>query len=258
MSKIEPGWYRDPAAPTTQRYWDGRQWIGKAVPVDATPPDEPEPEPPPAPEPAPQTTERPSEPVVPPLRPGMLSPAQIDKLMAGRAPANPGLRLAARLIDIVIVLLLNLVVNGWFLYQYFQEVMPAVRRVMSDPEADPMSMELPDRAYDLQFLIMFIGILVWFGYEVPATVATGQTLGKRLMGVKVAPLIGDKLRWSAVISRWSLLMMPVICFPFGVILSIIDGLWCVTDRPFRQCLHDKSAFTMVITTESDTTPSKET
>jgi len=38
VSEIEPGWYKDPAEPTTQRYWDGEGWIGDPLPIDATPP----------------------------------------------------------------------------------------------------------------------------------------------------------------------------------------------------------------------------
>ncbi|MCW2643103.1 MAG: transporter, partial [Dactylosporangium sp.] len=38
MSEIEPGWYKDPAEPTTQRYWDGEGWIGAPLPADASPP----------------------------------------------------------------------------------------------------------------------------------------------------------------------------------------------------------------------------
>ena len=41
MSEIAPGWYKDPADPTTQRYWDGEVWIGDPLPADATPPDGP-------------------------------------------------------------------------------------------------------------------------------------------------------------------------------------------------------------------------
>ena len=53
MSDIAPGWYKDPAEPTTQRYWDGEGWLGAPLPADATPPDSPPPlevaPPPPAP-----------------------------------------------------------------------------------------------------------------------------------------------------------------------------------------------------------------
>ncbi|HEY9482572.1 MAG TPA: DUF2510 domain-containing protein, partial [Micromonosporaceae bacterium] len=38
MSEIASGWYKDPADPTTQRYWDGEVWIGDPLPADATPP----------------------------------------------------------------------------------------------------------------------------------------------------------------------------------------------------------------------------
>src|SRR3954467_4252706 len=51
MSSLPAGWYKDPADTTTQRYWDGEGWIGKAIPADAVPPDSPPPveeEPPPA------------------------------------------------------------------------------------------------------------------------------------------------------------------------------------------------------------------
>ena len=43
MSSVAPGWYKDPAEPTTQRYWDGEGWVGPPIPADATPPDGPPP-----------------------------------------------------------------------------------------------------------------------------------------------------------------------------------------------------------------------
>ena len=43
MSSLPAGWYTDPADTTTQRYWDGEGWLGKAIPADATPPDGPPP-----------------------------------------------------------------------------------------------------------------------------------------------------------------------------------------------------------------------
>ncbi|HIW61008.1 MAG TPA: RDD family protein [Candidatus Stackebrandtia excrementipullorum] len=250
MTNIDPGWYRDPAAPDTQRYWDGEEWVGKPVGIDQTPPESPEPLPPPEPTPAPE----PQTPLPPPPTPfgaRPFSPEQAQKLLAGRVPANPGLRLVARLIDAAILIALNLVVNGWFLYQYVQEIAPAVRGVMADPTADPMTF-ITDRAGRLQWVIVIIAALIWFAYEVPGTVNTGQTLGKRIMGLQVVSIPMPKLRYSMVISRWSLMLLPVVCFPFGVIVSIVDSLWCLYDKPFRQCLHDKSAMTMVIAKQTST------
>ena len=37
MSSLPAGWYRDPADTTTQRYWDGEGWLGKAIPATDTP-----------------------------------------------------------------------------------------------------------------------------------------------------------------------------------------------------------------------------
>jgi hypothetical protein len=42
------------------------------------------------------------------------------------------------------------------------------------------------------------------------------------------------------------------------VLWILDGIWCIRDQPFRQCLHDKSPGTAVVVVGSDTTdPEKE-
>ena len=35
MSSLPAGWYKDPADTSTQRYWDGEGWLGKAIPADA-------------------------------------------------------------------------------------------------------------------------------------------------------------------------------------------------------------------------------
>ncbi|HIV58315.1 MAG TPA: RDD family protein [Candidatus Stackebrandtia faecavium] len=253
MTKIEPGWYPDPAAPTTQRYWDGEQWIGKAVGIDQTPPETPEPLPPPEPVEEPQRPTEPEQSAPPQFNPLFGAPpigAKFDEIMAGRELAHPGLRFVARIIDTIVVALLNVLVNGWFIYQYVLETAPTVRKVMADPSIDPTSVQFSDRAYRLQMLILLLAILLWFAYEVPSTVNSGQTLGKRIMGIKVDPIFADKLRYGTIMSRWSLLMLPLACFPVGIALALVDCGWCLRDRPFKQCLHDKTPGTIVVTTST--------
>ena len=255
MTKIEPGWYPDPAAPTTQRYWDGEQWIGKAVGIDQTPPETPEPLPPPEPVEEPQRPTEPEQSAPPQFNPLFGAPpigAKFDEIMAGRELAHPGLRFVARIIDTIVVALLNVLVNGWFIYQYVDAWMPTFNRIMANPELGYGEVELPDRAYTLQYIILFIAILLWFAYEIPATVSSGQTLGKRIMGIKAVPIYAKRMRWGLAISRWSLMMLSLACCPIGFIAAIIDGVWCTFDKPFRQCLHDKNPGTMVIQVPSTT------
>src|SRR5436305_5327973 len=91
MTEIAPGWYKDPAEPTTQRYWDGEGWIGDPLPADLTPPPGPPPPPPrgiapparPAAQPRPAPTARPAPP------PGPAAPARPAPPPGPTPPAQP-------------------------------------------------------------------------------------------------------------------------------------------------------------------------
>jgi uncharacterized RDD family membrane protein YckC len=84
---------------------------------------------------------------------------------------------------------------------------------------------------------LVLGIL----YEVVPTGKWGRTLGKKLCGVDVRgieshqpPGFGPALR------RWLV---------YGVLgllaVGVFNVLWCLVDRPWRQCWHDKAAGTFV-------------
>lgn len=292
MTTIEPGWYPDPADPATQRYWDGGAWIGKPVPVDAEPPAEPEPVDP-EPEPLPTSfrdTGTPDEAVEtlpadrrfgdgPPPRviqrvPGAVQPPDsvpirslgvtvgwitqhdVHRILGGRVLAHPGQRFVARIVDVVCMLALNAVVNGYFIYQMLQTFWPYFLEAAA--ASDPADVPVPQRLSDQLWVVLLIALGLWFAYEVPATLNTGQTLGKRLMGIKVVSLAPVNLGWGRLLLRWSYAALPLICFPFGAVLWILDGIWCIRDRPFRQCLHDKSPGTAVVEVGSETAePDKE-
>ncbi|WP_035738885.1 RDD family protein [Glycomyces arizonensis] len=274
MTTIEPGWYQDPAEPATQRYWDGSAWVGKPVPADIEPPDRPEPvePPPPTAEPAtsdateypapaggfgpegpPKIVQRTPGAVQPPdsvpirslgITVGWISNRDVSRILAGRVLAHPGARFVARLIDIICVFALNVVVNGYFVYQYWKhDLRPAFEEAMRGTPASEIDYQADA---GLLWTIGFIALGLWFAYEVPSTLNTGQTLGKRVMGIKVASLAPMDLGWGRLLLRWSYAALPLICFPFGAVLWILDGIWCIRDRPFRQCLHDKSPGTAVV------------
>ncbi|ASW56989.1 hypothetical protein CIK06_26780 [Plantactinospora sp. KBS50] len=172
----------------------------------------------------------------------------------GLALAALGPRLVARLIDITVVLLLNVLVNGWFVWRYVQEVAPVYREIFRRSMAGDSSTEnLPqagEQAAGLQIVILLIIVALWFAYEVPALASSGQTLGKRLMGVKVVSLGTEPgLTFARSMRRWNVLGgIPVFLWVccVGFVIQVIDSVYPLFDRPLRQALHDKAAQTVVV------------
>jgi uncharacterized RDD family membrane protein YckC len=94
------------------------------------------------------------------------------------------------------------------------------------------------------------GLLVLFAayyvYLVEMMFRTGQTIGKRIMNIRIVPVDpGATLTRAMAARRW------LVEIPGGLLLSCvafayIDGLWQLWDKPYRQCLHDKFAQTAVV------------
>ncbi|MER7267496.1 RDD family protein [Micromonospora carbonacea] len=168
--------------------------------------------------------------------------------------ASFGARFVARLIDFGAVFLLNAVVNGWFVYRYVEEVTPYFREVLRRSMAGDTSTDgLPqpgEQAGGLQVAILLIATALWFAYEVPAMAGNGQTLGKRLLGVRAVPVEADQpLGFGRALRRWSTLGLPTLlwyCCGFGLLLQLVDALSPLFDHPLRQALHDKRAQTVVV------------
>jgi uncharacterized RDD family membrane protein YckC len=313
---IAPGWYKDPAEPTTQRWWDGEGWVGDPLPADQQPPPGPPPaaEPGPAPgatgaagtgsgdartgatgsgaiasgerEPRPPAGQRwqsPPDTTEPPPRdpagaaptgqrrqlfgvpsppPGTTAPV-VSLRPHGYPLAHLGTRLVARLIDIGLVLALNVVVNGWFAYQYWQEISPVVTEALRRSAAGESMSGLPevsDQAGYLQLVILILAAALWLAYEVPAVANTGQTPGKRLLRIKVVTLEEKEqpLSFGRSLRRWNTMGLPVLlwwCFGIGFLLQLVDAAFALFDRPMQQALHDKSAHTAVVSIAGPPQPS---
>jgi uncharacterized RDD family membrane protein YckC len=294
MSDIPPGWYKDPADPTMQRYWDGEGYLGDPIPADATPPDGPPPvaaEPPPAPagdipavEPAQQQAQEPAQvpvgaggppgyepvsgpppgypapPGYPPgysVPPGYQPPPGYRPRRAMPPPrphglllAGAGRRLAARAIDLAAIAGLCAIANAWFAYQWWQAYVPYLRDVLRAQRAGSPLPEFPSSVFSLMVMMCFVATAVWFAYEVPGSANTGQTLGKRLVGIKVMRMeSADRLGFGRAFTRWGRLGLPTLlwsCYGVGFLLQALDCLFILIDRPLRQALHDKAAATVVV------------
>ncbi len=272
-----PGWYPDPAATDTQRYWDGEQWVGDPLPAGSPPPAAPPgaaartaspaaaptaaaKAPAPAtpvqagPDPASPARTRDAaaaDPLVPVNVPGTAAPVMLD---IGRL-APLGRRVAARAIDVAVVLGLNILVNGYFFVKYLQLAGPVVEKALSAGNANPLTVKLPDEANNLVIVMVVVAMALWLAYEVPATANSGQTLGKRMVGIRVRRVDDSALTMGQSLRRWLILALPsplVLSF-CGLPLQLADLLWCVWDRPARQCLHDKAVASVVVLADRATT-----
>ncbi|TJZ56033.1 DUF2510 domain-containing protein [Streptomyces piniterrae] len=78
-------------------------------------------------------------------------------------------------------------------------------------------------------------------YEALPTAKWGRTLGKKLCKVRVLDIEShDTPGLGAAIKRWLV---------YGVLgvaaIGVVNAVWCLFDRPWRQCWHDKVARTFV-------------
>ena len=78
-------------------------------------------------------------------------------------------------------------------------------------------------------------------YEVLPTAKWGRTLGKRVFGIEVRDIEGhEPPSFMGSLRRW---LVHTVSGLLGI--GVIGLLWCVWDKPWRQCWHDKAAHTFV-------------
>ncbi|WP_406106343.1 RDD family protein [Streptomyces sp. NBC_01003] len=159
---------------------------------------------------------------------------------ASARPAGPGKRLAARLIDTVVlgaVTAVAAVPLGTKAVDHIDGKIDAAKA--SGRQATVWLLDGTTGAY----LGIVLAVLLVAGvlYEALPTAKWGRTLGKKVCGLQVrdieehaAPTFGAALRRWLVYSVTGLLA-----------IGVVGVLWCLFDRPWRQCWHDKAARTFV-------------
>ncbi|WP_455432028.1 RDD family protein [Streptomyces smyrnaeus] len=162
---------------------------------------------------------------------------------AARQEARPGAlgkRLGARLVDLV----LTLGVAAGAAY-------PFVGRTVDHIDAKIEAVEqagVTQRVWLIDgttggYLAVVVGVLLLFGllYEVVPTARWGRTLGKKLFGLSVLNIEGyQKPTFGRAVARW--LVHGVLGL---LVVGLVNAAWCLFDRPWRQCWHDKVAGTFV-------------
>jgi uncharacterized RDD family membrane protein YckC len=93
-----------------------------------------------------------------------------------------------------------------------------------------------------------VAAVLFIGYDTVMTVRSGQTLGKRLLNMRVANLDnGATPSVQSALMRAAVLWIPF-AFCCACIWTAISGGWSFFDRPYKQGLHDKAAKTVVVST----------
>lgn len=158
--------------------------------------------------------------------------------------AAPQTRLLARLIDLALLGVLALAVNGYLIWKLIGGYSDALKKYEANEQISDTSVG------NYIFLIVLLTAALWAAYEIPQLANNGQTVGKRLMGIRVMRLESDQpLGLGRSFRRWwglggATLLWP--CFGAGFLIQFVDCLFVVIDRPLGQALHDKRAATVVV------------
>lgn len=159
---------------------------------------------------------------------------------AAARPAGLGKRFAARLID-------SLVIGAVTAAAAVPLGAPAVDHVQQKIDEAKLSgrtvtVWLVDGTTGTALGIV-LAVLLLFGvlYEVLPTAKWGRTLGKKLCGLEVRDIEAHAPpTFGAALRRWLVYSIP------GLLgIGIVGVLWCLFDRPWHQCWHDKAAHTFV-------------
>ncbi|MEN8650152.1 RDD family protein [Streptomyces sp. 21So2-11] len=189
----------------------------------------------------PQSQQDPQQPVVPWKPVASSDPfLRAAQAQAAARPAGLGRRLAARLVDTVV---LGAAVGA--------VGVPLVSKALTHIDDKVQAAKLSGETVTVwlidsttaSYLGIVLGAFLLFGvvYEVFPTSKWGRTLGKKLFRLHVRDIEEhEPPTFAAALRRWLL---------YGVLgvlaIGIVNVAWCLFDRPWRQCWHDKAAHTFV-------------
>jgi uncharacterized RDD family membrane protein YckC len=159
---------------------------------------------------------------------------------ASARPAGLGKRLAARLVDTLVLAAVTAVPAvplGTRAIDHVNEKIDAAKLT-----GETVTVWLLDGTTST-YLGIVLAVLLVFGtlYDALPTAKWGRTLGKKLLGLEVRDIEGhEPPSFRAALRRWLVYSVPGL-----LVVGVVGVLWCLFDRPWRQCWHDKAAHTFV-------------
>ncbi|WP_151476561.1 RDD family protein [Streptomyces albicerus] len=182
-----------------------------------------------------------NEPPVVPWKPVREDPFQAAaRSQANSRPAGLGKRLAARLVDTVVLAGVTgaaAVPLGTKALDHVNEKIDAAKL-----SGETVTVWLLDGTTAV-YLGIILAVLLLFGvlYEALPTAKWGRTLGKKLCGLQVRDIEGgEPPSFGLALRRWLVYSVPGI-----LAIGVVGVVWGLFDRPWRQCWHDKAAHTFV-------------
>jgi uncharacterized RDD family membrane protein YckC len=155
-------------------------------------------------------------------------------------PAGLARRFAARAIDTLVgaaVLAAAAVPLGSAAYHHARDKVDAAKLT-----GETVKVWLLDGTTGVQLgAVLVVAVAAGLLLEVLPTAKWGRTLGKRLVGLRVLDVEGQQPPgFGASLRRW--LTHAVLDL---LVIGALGLAWCLFDRPWRQCWHDKAARTFV-------------
>jgi hypothetical protein len=171
------------------------------------------------------------------------------------SPASRGSRLLAASYD-------DLIVLGISLPMVFQIVsrVAALAAAQMEKGAELTDLDLqslPDTATILQAMlsgpgtrITVVGLLIWCVITAWLLATCGQSIGKRLVGIKIVRTDGSRASFARIFLLRNLVStLPGLLPYFGLLyILLLDPLFIFQDS--RRCLHDMIADTIVVRCKS--------
>ncbi len=152
-------------------------------------------------------------------------------------PAGRGVRLGAYLLDALIAILL---IYGPFMLLGGGT---AIIEAMRNPSQDPSAALAPYMG--VAGMGAVVGFLVWLVLTLKFVLANRQTIGKKILGIKVVRSDSSQVGIGRLFWLRNFVPGLIAAVPFvGFVFVLVDALMIFGES--RQCLHDRIADTIVI------------
>ena len=181
-------------------------------------------------------------------------PRPIPVAPGGVPLADAWARFVAYMVDSVLLMLVNcipIIVAVVLLWGRFHDALADMQHAneLAIANSQPLN-TWPLLWHLLQLELMVLAIAVPFTllfsylYYVELSYRSGQTVGKKMMNIKVVRAADSgPVTKRSMIRRWLVFHVASLFAPY---FSYADSLWLLWDKPYQQCLHDKCADTVVV------------